>query len=386
MPSNVWPTPPRVWSFSALRDARECPRRWALTRLARHAGAAVHANGTSRTGGAGLGKLRGRVCHKALEVMLAAHADAGGPAWGTIELTRLWKARFPRGVIGLVRDLAREEVARADTVDALGRRRLESAVDEGLASMARTVTALLDLTFAPCEGTEGPTHVDPEVEVRTALVPGQHWEGTIDAVVRRGDHVTLVDYKTGAPSEADHEQLKLYACLYAAWPRAEGVVRRLAVLYADGSADRRDAPVGDALTAAAAAFSRDASTSEARIQADPPEASPNPDRCGRCGVRGRCDAYWQASAAWTSSLGAPQRRDFEGVVLEVLGAGEALRMRGGEGDVVVRTAGRDLPTGVRVVGTRIRVLGARSIERMAEHEDEPEVTSLEALSIEATES
>ncbi len=355
---------PAVWSFSALRDARECPRRWSLRAEGRALRAAVSAGSDESPG---LGLLRGRVCHAALERMLEAHRAHAGPAWGNPSLQGFWRVHFPRGIVGLVREealrLLGTERRRGDpSRDG----RLRRDVDEAVPSLAVSVGSLLRLTLSRATGS-GNAAVYAEVPVEAEVAPGQRWRGRIDAVIQCGDEVTLVDFKTGTPSLADMEQLVAYACLFERdeGTRALGAVRRLAVLNTRGGVEERDAPIGEALDAERSRIAAETRDVARRLASSPPEASPAAERCPRCDVRGRCDDYWTARRVWEDE---PARSayviDAEAIMEAVLGDGRALRVRVGAEVLFARPDVSLLATARTLgVGARVRLVGARLAPR-----------------------
>lgn len=353
---------PSAWSFSALRDARECPRRSAL-----RASSPARDTHAAAAGGAapGFGIVRGLVCHAVLERMLDVHREHGGPAWGHAALQPFWRRHFPRGITGLAREEADRQLRRSEgRRDAAFEAQLRREVDEAVPSLATSVSELLRLTLSRASAAERPVAL-AEVPIEAEIAPGIRWRGRIDAVLRSGTDVTLIDFKTGAPSPSDMEQLTVYACVFDHdnWTREWGTVRRLTVLYARGGVVERDAPTGDALEAERARLVREVTETARRLAASPPEASPAPDRCPRCDVRGRCEAYWSARAAWAD----PARThtvDAELSVTEVLAGGRALLGRGDGGSWFVRLGPRheEVARGL-TAGTRIRVVGASAVRR-----------------------
>ncbi len=271
------------------------------------------------------------------------------------------------GSVGLVREAADWELRRD-----VGRRdpgfeaRLRREVDEAVPSLAASVGALLRLTLSRANDSERPVAF-AEVPVESEMAPGVRWRGRIDAVVRCGGDVTLIDFKTGAPSSQDLEQLTAYACMFELDERTRGwgTVRHLAVLYARGGVEERDAPTGEALDAERARLAHETLDATRRLSASPPEASPAPERCPRCDVRGRCDAYWSARAAWGDLPPAASTRiDAELSVTEVLGGGRALLASGDGGSWFVQLdpTHEEVARGL-VAGSRVRLLGARPVAR-----------------------
>lgn len=349
---------PAVWSFSAMLDARECPRRWSLRRRG-HSPLAPVAGASDAS--PGFGSLRGRVCHAALARMIEAHRAHVGPPWGSPRLQGFWRERFPRGLTALVREEAQRALMSGATASAATRAsRIGRELDEAIPSLVRIVSTLLRMAMSRAAGPEGCT-VHAEVSVNGEVAPGLPWTGRIDAVIRHGASVTLIDFKTGVPSTADLEQLVAYACLFDQdeVTRTWGEVDRLVVLYARGEVEDHLAPRGEALAAARAQLAAETRRVSLRLASSPPEASPAPERCARCDVRGRCDDYWRERSSWEDpSVGASI--DAEGVVSEVLADGRALRVRVGAETLLARLS-PNLVDGARglAAGARVRLVGAR---------------------------
>lgn len=369
MVEEAWPSPPAVWSFSALRDARECPRRWALRRQAQ---APSPRGAPTGTPGRWMGAQRGRICHAVLQRMLDTHRVHDGPRWGSPELQRFWKQHFPGGIIGLVREAGTRELSRvsagADPA-ALQRRELDALAP----TLTGVVAALLRLALSRTDGPAGAT-ITAEVPVEADLAPGVRWRGCIDAVIVQGADVTLVDFKTGAPSPTDVEQLMAYACMHALDEQTarHGVVRRLAALYADGGVSEREAPTGEGLMAERVRLVEETERVARRLRVVPPEASPSEQWCPRCEVRGGCDDYWIARRGWAappSSAGSVV--DLEARVAAVLARGRALRLEASGGTVLALLEPTLAEFAVALtVGARVRVMGARVVPS-AEVDDAP---------------
>jgi RecB family exonuclease len=264
-------------------------------------------------------------------------------------------------VIGLVREEAARELRRTlGAADVSSETRLRREVDEAVPSLAASVGALLRLTLSRAIGADRPTAF-AEVPVDAEIAPGIRWRGRIDAVVVSGGSVTLLDFKTGAPSPHDAEKLAAYACLFERDERTRGwgSVRRLALLYARGGVDERDAPTGPALDAERARLARECAEVSRRLEASPPEASPSPEHCPRCDVRGRCDPYWSTRQTWGD--GAPhvaRSIDVELSVIDVL-EGERGLVANADGQswfVRLDASHAEVVRGLRR-GSRIRLMG-----------------------------
>lgn len=368
---DVWPSPPETWSFSALRDARECPRRWAL-RQQSGVGRTIAAGGSG--GVTGWGAIRGRACHAALEIMLNAYHEHHGPPVGSRELPDFWRRHLPQGVRALVHDALDAELARTARAGALRDEliRLRRYAEDQFSTLVQIVLSMIRLTLESFIGLHGdpeaahrPPTVESEVSVRATLAEGSlggMWKGWIDVVARVDDQVVLIDFKTGTPTEYDQEQLRVYACIFSRDPSTSHRtrVRRLALFYADGRSVQCAAPTPEELDGIAASLVEQASGAVERLTARPPVANPSPDRCRRCDVRGSCDAYWIARTSWEPMVESAQTAwDQEVVVVQVRGTGAELLVNTPNGPALILVSESHRAETARLsVGSRLRVVSA----------------------------
>ncbi len=334
-----WPSAPPAWSFSTLRVVRECPRRWALRRLALEAAAPAEA----RSGGGASpswAALRGIVSHAALEELLRIHQRHGGPPAGSWALLDFWKRHVPEGIPALVtRKLEAEFASRR--AEPLSRRQLDELRATALDEINRLTTFVNAKLRVALELGGGGAAAPQERTSRAALLEGAHpeveliaelegagqtlrWSGKADVIVVRGSEVTIVDYKTGAESEHDREQLELYALLFS---RDEvinpGRLRavRLVLVYWSGRVERWDGPGPERLDELEGRLFQEVCLGASALEARPPLAKLHEARCPRCDMRAWCDDYWAGGRARTSAPASRGPGDLELTVVRVHAGG-----------------------------------------------------------------
>lgn len=132
-----------------------------------------------------------------------------------------------------------------------------------------------------------------EVELR-AIDLG--WRGRADLITLYDNEIEIVDYKTGEPSGAHAEQLRLYALLWhldaELNPRGRPATRLL-LIYREGAVVV-PAPTLDDLRELENASRFRAEWVLSAVRNVPPPAQPSAAVCRRCSVRQLCDAYWTA--------------------------------------------------------------------------------------------
>jgi len=294
-----WPPPPDVWSYSSLKDAEECPRRWMLSR-------ATYPSIWQRRGYPGrpiLPALVGDVVHRVLELILFGLYDRG--CQSLAEPCAVSVLKELGGYSNLVEQAIGERLSNlqgnpriesrmADFRSALLRRRPDIR-QRVQAIITRTTIepALADLIAEPRHKKQGPlgqgSH--PEVELR---VPELRFVGRADLVTVTEGGCVITDYKTGA-AEAHHaEQLRTYALL---WKRDRLLnptflpVRSLVLAYATHD-EAVEPPTNPELESLARQLADRMVQTERQLRLRPPPAYPSPAICGLCAVRHLCEEYW----------------------------------------------------------------------------------------------
>lgn len=309
-----WPPLPSTWSFSSLREAEECPRRWMLTR-ASYPAIWEHRGYPPRPA---LSALVGDVLHRALESILVALQEHGCPS-----------SSGPAAISAL-KDLGGySEVIRlaiAATVDPLrGNPRLEGSLPHLQASLLRrlpeirqrvqSMTSRLGAEAAPMT-----TSAIDHGHDRLPLTAGSHAEvelqapdlrftGRADLITLRASECVITDYKSGRDDPHHEEQLRIYALLW----RHDVVlnphslpVTQLILAYPTHS-ETLAPPSAPELAALEQQLLERMQAADTSLKLRPPLAHPAPAICEHCSVRHLCDDYWvaQTKASWSKPVTDP---------------------------------------------------------------------------------
>lgn len=302
--SGVWPILPTLWSYSSLRDAEECPRRWAL-------GRASYPAIWERRGyppRPQLAAIVGEIVHNSLEVILGALHERGCGSIVDPSAVEVMKALG--GISGLIDRLIEEQlrtlvenprmtrrvpslrVTLRSRVPGI-RRRVQmmvaraTLVPPSSASMGESTPTA---TRAPLSGGSHPEVTLKALDVRLA--------GRADLITIADDKCAIVDYKTGAPDEHHAAQLQMYALL---WTRdsdlnPDGIpVEALTLSYATHDEDVELLAPSE-LDALAQELVARIIVSERELELRPPPARPSATTCRFCSVRHLCEDYWSSIA------------------------------------------------------------------------------------------
>jgi len=113
--------------------------------------------------------------------------------------------------------------------------------------------------------------------------------GRLDVV----DEIGILDYKTGEPSEAHHDQLRFYALLW--WLRTNQLPKSLRIEYLhSGEEAYVPVPSEGELREQAKALVREIEEIASCLRDGRFEARPNVKRCRHCPVRQLCEEYWRS--------------------------------------------------------------------------------------------
>jgi hypothetical protein len=205
------------------------------------------------------------------------------------------------------------------------------------------------------------------------------WYGKIDVLRNGPNSVEIEDIKTGAPKEADHEQLYVYSWLW--WrdstrnPSAR-LPTRLSIRYIDSSVDLAVLDESDLRQFEASLLDRTAKAI-ADVSDGAGEARPEAAVCRYCGVRHLCDTYWaeliSAESTAMSGFGDAEAR-LTGVLSQKTWQIEMLAGFGLAPGTPAFLRGA-LPRDLAQTGASVRILGAMMIEpRIGEtNEQRPEI-------------
>lgn len=301
---GTWPDMPEFWSYSSLRDAEECPRRWALAR-------ATYPAIWDRPGyppRPTMPALAGQVIHGSLDAIL--------------------RTFYQRGCSSIADPAATDAVRNLGGYSALIERQIENQLEEfkanprtasrvaalGSALQSRTPEIRQRVQSMVARATLAPTSAIARTNgkgthMRTPLRDGSHPEvplrasdlrlfGRADVITVSSDGCSILDYKTGAPDEHHAEQLRMYQLLWsgdAELNPAQAPVVSLTLSYA--THDVTIEPLSPAeLDSLAGELVARVRAVEDDLAFRPPPARPEPTMCRLCDVRHLCDEYWASSA------------------------------------------------------------------------------------------
>lgn len=324
---GVWPPPPSTWSYSSLREASECPRRWTLSR-ATYPGIWERPGYPQRPV---LPAVIGNVMHWALETILVSLHGAG--------CTSITDPR----TVAVLRDLGGYSVLLESGIDREVQRlaanpraaqavpSLETAMRLRVPEMRQRVQAVVGrATLNPADVGVGDSDATsprqrgplgegtyPEVDLR---VDRLRFTGRADLITIVDDECVLTDYKTGAP-DADHlAQLRVYALL---WSRdanlnpAVALASQLVIAYPTHD-DIHDGPTSEELDLLERDLAARIADAEADLSRRPPPARPTAEMCRLCSVRHICEDYWPSEAAAANGPKAAEPGSFVDCELAVL--------------------------------------------------------------------
>jgi hypothetical protein len=360
--------PPEFWSYSTLKEVGECPRRFALTH-ARYPDLWDRPMYPTLPNPAA---LFGNVVHAALEVVVRAFVDAGVTSVNGVEGTDVLRELC--GLTSIVEDATTKELAPLDDNPRLTndqRRRLARNLRARAPEARMQVQTYLSRTpFTPSANAHA-VNPSPGASAprRRALQEGSHAEvrlvapdlsltGRIDLLTIAGPSVTIVDYKSGAPSAAHQEQLWLYALLWVSDDVANPDGRAVDALVA--AYRERDAavetPSAAELDDMAKAYGTRVGDANSELRSSDPPAKPSEEGCRFCSVRQLCNTYWERMVPEVASVNEGAWFDFEGVVGARNGPHSWWMARPGsrQPELLLRTSSQAVPL---VEGDRIRMLG-----------------------------
>ena len=358
---------PSTWSYSSLREATKCPRRWMLSR----ASYPKIWSGWGYPPRPTLPILVGNVVHGILEVLLRSFREQGCTSLADPATVKVLKDLG--GYTKLVEHRIDEELAQlADNPRVADRLApLHTALRVKVPEIRQRVQSVIARTlFQPgsetvgdesSPGARGPLSLGfhPEVELRA---PELRLAGRADLVTVEEDACEITDYKTGSPDPHHADQLRLYALL---WSRDTDLnpqtlpVRRLIVSYPSHDVVV-DPPTPAELDGLAEETTDLIHEAEVALQERPPPALPEVTMCQLCGVRQLCSEYWSELDLGLSEEAAGSEQDwfdFQGTVTGQNGARSWLvdTDTGGPA-LLLRTSSEAAPF---TIGDQIRLLNLR---------------------------
>jgi hypothetical protein len=301
---GTWPALPNLWSYSSLRDAEECPRRWAL-------GRATYPMIWNRRGyppRPNLPALVGEVVHGSLDVILRALHERGCAS--IAEASAIEVLRGLGGYSKLIDRLIEAQLGHLEANPRMARRvpSLRTTLRSRTPEIRRRVQTMV--ARATLVTSSAPSTLDRAPSTtRAPLGDGSHPEvrlevsnlrlaGRADLITIADGNCAIVDYKTGAPDEHHAAQLRMYALLWARDselnPNGLPVVA-LTLSYATHDV-KVDPPASSESDALAQDLLARIAVSERELRLRPPPARPAAPVCGFCSVRHLCEEYWSSIA------------------------------------------------------------------------------------------
>jgi phage tail protein X len=318
---GVWPTLPPAWSYTSLRDAEECPRRWGLRRSSYPALWAQAGYPPRPT----LPALVGDVIHRVLELILRGLHDRGCDSLTDPCAVEVLKDLG--GYSELTTSVIDEQLAPLEANPRIAGRieAIRTALMVRVPDIRQRVQTVIARTHlrppllvereAQDPHARGPlldgSH--PEVELRA---PDLKFVGRADLIAIDTGSCSITDYKTGARDSHHADQLRTYALL---WHRDTALnpdnipVQQLVLSYATQD-ETVDPPTEAELDALAQELSIRISDVETELRLRPPPARPALPMCRLCSVRHLCEDYWTGPAA--SPFPTPQKQPVDFVDCE----------------------------------------------------------------------
>jgi len=347
---GVWAEPPVTWSYSSLREAAECPRRWSLVRSSYPE--VWEGNGYPPR--LALAALLGDVVHSILEVVLrnlfAAGCESASDASAVEVLKHLG------GYSKLIETTIRSRVKRLEDNPRMAGRleTIRTALGARAPEIRQHVQSMISrVPFEVARRASTPPTGGPSGG-RSPLGVGSHSEVELHArrlrLVGRADLLTvsvdgcvITDFKTGAPDPHHQEQMRTYALLWhndsERNPLAVPIVHGILV-YA-GHDELVDSPSIAELNALALDLQGRVERAETELAMRPPPARPRQDMCCWCSVRHLCEPYWGKlcpEAVVSATRVGTTFGDCEGVLLRQNGPRSWLfRLEREHADVLLRT-------------------------------------------------
>ena len=216
---GIWPALPQAWSYSSLRDASECPRRWALSR-------ASYPDLWSQRGYPPrpvLPALIGDVVHSVLETLIRSFRERDCTSLGDPKVVAVLKQLG--GYTKLAQQGIDERLQRLTGNPRVGPDRIEllrTALRVKVPEIRQHVQTLIARSHFAADtqpgeasaGGRGPLSAGlyPEVEVRA---PELRLIGRADILAITETGCEITDYKTGSSDPHHVDQVRLYALIWS---------------------------------------------------------------------------------------------------------------------------------------------------------------------------
>ena len=351
-----WAQPPSAYSFSSLQTLGLCSRRWQLE----NSEWGDQVRFPSRVHPSA---VEGQIVHEGLDRLARALGLVGRPPIGSPEFQAVAED------CGFWKFFGDEVAARNRQLSEHPRTGPGFVIRTSPRELANRAVVLFRQQYKPGTGKSLSRRADNRMNVELPILeqllraqslselrlthPDLPLVGILDVVmVDDGGHVSIVDFKTGAPKEVHLEQLYLYAVL---WWRATGrPPAQVVVQYlTDGVAKTVTV---DELERAERKCASQINDVSAAIYMQPARATTG-GHCRSCAVRARCDDGWQVVESAAPVVGLPFDTEVLVDSLPATTGFVGLRRNGAEVTVVYDAAvGSTLPD--VSVGARVRLIGS----------------------------
>ena len=309
---DCWAPAPVEMSVTALTDIEACPRRWALA-------SAEYRSVWSRKGyptRPNVGALAGTVIHLALQTITQRLVKAGCST--VTEPSAIAAIRNLGGFTKIVADaIARVlERLRDNPRATLLLEEAGNSLRNQSGRIRADVQSLLGrIRLGPVRspssgGGEGSSALGYGSYSEVALCARDlRWRGVVDLLTLSPESCDILDFKSGAHSDAHTFQVHAYAVIwYRDGERNPGKRRAtsLTLSYAQGDVHVA-APTAEELAIIENELIQRARAARDAVAKAPPDARVAPENCSYCHVRHLCEEYWSTRAA---TLEASERGEF----------------------------------------------------------------------------
>ena len=319
----LWPDPPSHMSFSVLEGLERCPKRWAL--FSASYPEIWDRNGYPRQ--INIGALEGTVIHSCLELVLreistdpmsTQAADSAVRALRKLGgISSIVKANIEGALSSYVCN-PRVTHRLADFYSQLCSRTasIRSAIQRHLSRLRFLSSGLASFSQKAVSGQSSGFYAEVELN---ALELG--WRGRADLLTVSDDFYEIRDFKTGVPKDDDFFQLQVYAFLWHQDATLNPSRRRINRLVLSYNNREEDVPVPEdekLQTMNYELLERTKVVMET-IKSRPIPASPNKEKCSRCGVRHLCNEYWIQRSQTENLSDMPKSQAFSDFQVKLTG-------------------------------------------------------------------
>jgi len=302
---GLWPPPPEMFSYSALREIERCPNQWMLRR-------ARFPEFWDQAGYPDLPVLPavfGDVLHLTLETIIRGMVGSGCTDSSSVEAVAV--LRNLGGLTAVISSAIGTIVSALERNPRAGRQlpgirqALTARTPElrrrtqAMLARARLMPGFANRSQAPAQHVDDRGLASGSFAEITLRAKKLSWLGRVDLLTLSENECRLVDYKTGAEHESHQEQVRVYALLWfldhTLNPNGR-FATELVVCYPNHDMVV-EAPGLAELAALRAGLERRTETARDALASRPPLAIPDAQSCPLCPVRHLCAEYWSTFGA-----------------------------------------------------------------------------------------